>query len=138
MPRTEASTAASGRPALALTRDTDWEDVVRTVNALPLIAQERGRLVATAFARTEIRSLVDIVALAEPRTRSQAHGLHRLHILLSEPFARVMARDDVAGFVQRSLFLEAVERFALAPTFRRVFERSAPELESGYTPQLLE
>lgn len=132
----EASTAAAGRPALALTRDTDWEDVVRAVNSLPSMAKDRGLIVACAWARTELRSLISVIVLADPKSRAQALARHRtLGIMLSEPFARVMCRDDAAGLVQRTEFLEAVELWCLGPTIQRVFERSAQDLDGGYSPQ---
>jgi hypothetical protein len=126
--------AASGRPALALTRDTDWEDVVRAVHSLPMLAEHEGLEVAVAWCDTELRSVVDLLSLAQSRTAANAKAVHRIHMALSEGPARVMCRSDRAGFNCRVAFLRAVERWMLGPTLREVFARTAADARSAYQP----
>lgn len=131
----DAASGAAGRPAVAVLRDDDWEAVVKAVHSLPAMARKKGYRVATAWARTELRSLVDLLVLGRGETRAAVLAVHRVHLLLGEPFARVMCRDDIAGFNQRTDLLEVVERFALAPTLRTVFARSPQDLERAYEPE---
>jgi hypothetical protein len=135
MPDTGPS-AASGRPSLGLTRDADWEKVVRAVNALPAMAEKRGVDVTVAWAQTELRSLIDLLALAPPRTPASALAQHRVHLLLGEGFVRVYARPDRAGLAARRDLLSAIEREMLHPTFRAVFGRSSEPDRRPYVPVL--
>jgi hypothetical protein len=128
--------AASGRPAVALTRDSDYERFVAAVHYLPSVAQERGVEVAWVWASTELRSLLDLLVLGKPTT-SEAKARQRVHIALSEATVRVMARRDLAGLRARADFITAVERTCLAPTLRAVFEKSRDEAgdEGPYIPE---
>lgn len=130
----DVSSAASGRPAMALTRDSDWEDLVRAVNSLPKMAESEGIDTAIAWGMTELRSILDLLGLGEPRTAEDAKAAHRLHIALTEGFLRVMARSDRAGFLLRRDFLAAAERQHLAPTLRAVFNRTTADTRSPYVP----
>lgn len=123
---------------MAMTRDVDWEDVVRAVNSLPTMAEEQGLDVAVAWGATELRSVLDLLHLGDPKTPEDAKAAHRVHIALTEGFLRVMARDDRAGFKMRADFLAAVERQFLAPTLRTVFNRTTADTRQGYTPLLSE
>jgi hypothetical protein len=130
--------AASGRPAVGLTRDSDYEDFIRGVHSLPEQARKGGIEVALVWADTELRSFVDVLILAHPRTESGAKAQQRVHIALNEGAIRVMCRDDLAGLRCRSDFIRAVERSCLAPTLRAVFEKSRDESGDGegeYEPQ---
>lgn len=130
----DPSSAASGRPALALTRDVDFEDVVRAVNSLPTMADEQGIEMAVAWGMTELSSVIDLLYLADARTADAAKASHRVHIPLTEGFLRVMARDDRAGFLMRRDFLQAIERNLLSPTMRAVFARSVADTRTPYVP----
>lgn len=126
----------SGRPALGLLRENDWEDVVRAVNSLPSMAETQGMDVAVAWGMTELRSVIDLLHLADPRTPEEAKAAPRIHILLTEGFLRVMARPDRAGFNLRRDFLAAVERELLSPTMRTVFTRTTSDTRQPYIPTL--
>jgi len=130
----DPSSAASGRPALAMLRDIDFEDCVRAVNSLPTMAEEQGLDVAIAWAGTELRSVIDLLHLADAKTPEDAKAAHRIHIALTEGFVRVMCRDDRAGFKMRADFLAAVERQLLASTMRAVFNRTPQDTRSPYMP----
>lgn len=133
----DTSSAASGRPALAMTRDLDFERVVKGVNGLPKMAAEQGIDVTVAWATTELRSLIDLLYLADPRTPEDAKAAHRVHIALSEGFVRVMARSDRAGFLMRRDFLTAIAH-QLNLTLRIVFARTTADTRLPYIPQVAE
>lgn len=130
----DVSSGASGRPALGILRDVDWEDVVRAVNSLPTMAEERGVDVAVAWGMTELRSVLDLLHLHDPKTPEDAKATHRVHIALSEGFLRVMVRSDRAGFLLRRDFLASVERQFFSPTARAVFARTTADTRSPYIP----
>lgn len=134
MPMDSSASAAAGRPALALSRDTDWEDVMRGVSSLPEMARAEGIETAIAWAMTELRSLMDLLYLAEPKTPEDAKAAHRVHAVLSEGFVRVLCRDDRAGFLMRRDFLAAIERQLFSPTVREVFRRTTADTRSPYIP----
>ena len=128
----DASSAASGRPALAMLRDIDFEDCVRAVNSLPGMAVEEGIDVAVAWAMTELGSLLDLLNLADPRTPEAAKASHRVYGVLSEGFVRVMARPDRAGFLMRRDFLAAARSQLLGPSIRAVFIRTTADTWTPY------
>lgn len=129
--------AASGRSSLALTREGDWEDVVRAVHSLPDNAREWGMDKAVAWGRTQLRSLVDLVALSEPRTKEEAKAIRRVHMYLTVGILRSMSRDTPASLAIRTEFLEAIENVLLAPTYKLVFSRSGADSgEEPYEPIL--
>lgn len=130
--------AASGRPALALLRDSDWTDLVRAVSSLPEKRSKWGMDMTVAWANTELRSLVDLLALSIPRTTANAIAVHRVHMALGEAFVRVMSRSDRAGLQARSAFLSAVERNLLAGTYRAVFAKSSADVDTRYIPEVSE
>lgn len=130
------SSGAAGRFDLRTLRDTDWEDVVRAVNRLPKMAAQKGVEMAIAWAQTELRSIIDLLFLADPKTPELAKAAHRVHVALSEGFVRVMCRPDRAGFLMRRDFLAAVERQLYSPTARAVFARSVAEKRGPYVPIL--
>ena len=132
----DPASAASGRPALAATRDADFEDVVRAVNSLPTMAEEQGMDTTVAWAQTELRSLLGLLDLSDPRTPERAKAVHRvLGVSLSEGFVRVMARDDRAGFLMRRDFLAVVEFYLLGPTLKTVFARTTADTRLPYIAQ---
>lgn len=125
----------SGRPALGIVREHDWEDVVRAVESLPKLAEEQGIAVAVKWGMTELRSLLGLLDLADPRTPERAKEIHRaVGISLGEGFLRVMARDDMAGFLMRRDFLAAIEYHLYAPTVKAVFTRTTADTRSQYFP----
>lgn len=130
----DAKSAASGRPAMAMTRDVDWEDIVRAVNSLPAMAEEHGIEVAVAWGMTELRSLLDLLNLTVPRTPEEAKTAQRVHMILTEGFLRVMCRTDMAGFRMRRDFLTAVAHHYLGPTLLTVFNRTTADTRSPYIP----
>lgn len=130
----DTSSAASGRPALAMLRDVDFEDCIRAVNSLPGMAIEEGIDVAVAWAMTELGSILDLLNLAEARTPEAAKAAHRVYGVLSEGFVRVMARSDRAGFLMRRDFLAAVRSQLLGPSVRAVFLRTTADTRTPYTP----
>ena len=128
------ASAASGRPALAMLRDQDFEDAVRAVHSLPKMAAESGIDVAVAWGMTELRSLIDLLHLGDPKTPEDAKAAHRIHIALTEGFLRVACREDRAGFLFRRDLIAAIERQLLAPTMRAVFNRTTADTRSPYIP----
>lgn len=124
----------AGRPALGLLRENDWEDVMRAVHSLPVMAETKGIEVAVAWGMTELRSLLDLLYLADPKTPEDAKASHRVHIALTEGFLRVMVRSDRAGYLMRRDFLAAVERQFFSPTARTVFNRTTADTRSPYIP----
>jgi hypothetical protein len=132
----DLQTSASGRPSVALSRDSDWEDVVSAVHSLPALAAEHGLEAAVAWAGTELESLISVILLFEPNDKQAAHAAAQIRVCLSEGPARVMCRDDRAGFNARTAFLRSVETMALAPTMRAVFRASKDATGSKYQPQV--
>lgn len=122
---------------MAITRDTDWEDIVRAVQSLPKLAHDKGVDVAVAWAEFELRSLVSLIDLTDPRTPAAARNAHRaLSVVLTDGFIRVMVRNDGAGFRMRRDVLAIWERVLLGPTLKSVFARSAPDTRTPYMPQV--
>ena len=131
----DRSSGAAGRPALGILRDTDFEDVVRAVNSLPIIKEREGIEVAVGWGMTELRSLLGLLDLADPRTPEAAKDIHRaIGVTLGEGFVRVMTRNDRAGFLMRRDFLAAVEFHLLRPTIRVVFNRTTADTRTPYVP----
>jgi hypothetical protein len=114
----------AARLALARLRDDDYPEFVEAVERLPAVRIARGYLVAEAYARDTLRSLMDAIALAAPRTPELATNLHRVHQRLSPGSFDVMVRDDLAGARARIAFLEVVERYIYAPSIQAAFARS--------------
>lgn len=113
----------AGRIAITRLRDTDYPDLQRAVNELPHLAREKGSEYAIAVARTTIRSLIDAIVLRAPRTPNLVTALHRIHMLLNEGMVELLIRSDRIGYRARTALLEAVERFAFAPSVRAAFDR---------------
>lgn len=130
--------AASGRPALAATRDDDWEALVQATHSLPKKVKEWGLPTTLSWARTELKSLVGLVGLAagRPRTADLAEAERNVRLYLTDGVLLVMVRNDDAGLSMRTEFLEAVEGVLLEPTLQAVFERSAPFMERPYKPTI--
>jgi hypothetical protein len=115
----------AARLALARLRDDDFPELVEAVERLPSVRIRRGYLVAEAYGRDTLRSLVDAIALAAPRTPDLATSLHRVHQRLSPGSLDVLMRDDLAGARARVAFLEVVERYIYAPAIQAAFARSS-------------
>lgn len=114
----------AGRIALARLRDDDFPELIEAVERLPAVRISRGYLVAEAYGRDTLRTLVDALALAAPRTPELATNLHRVHQRLSPGSLDVLMRDDLAGARARVAFLEVVERYVYAPAIQAAFARS--------------
>lgn len=127
---------ASGRRALAVLRDTDWEDIVATVHFLPTLADEKGSEVALAFARTELRSLMGLLGLARPETREAAAARSAVGSFFEDGSLRLLIEDGRAGFRYRVAFLSVLQRELFETAVRAVFERSAPSDRAPYVPQV--
>jgi hypothetical protein len=115
----------AGRVALTRLRDTDYPELIAAVEKIPTVYREQGYLGALAYCRTHVRSLIDSIILAAPRTADLVKAQHRIHMLLTEGFADVLMRHDSAGIRSRMELLECVERYALAPSIRAAFAKGA-------------
>lgn len=136
MPEETDLLAASGRSSLSKLRDKDFEDFVRAVRSLPAISNKYGKETAIAWARIELRSLLDILALIEPSDPEIKQAQHRVHLLLAEGTIRLMLRADTIGFRARTDFMVMVERYFLAPSIREVFAKSLNDSQQRtYKPQ---
>ncbi len=124
---------AGGRPAAALVRDSDWELVVKAIHSLPHRLQHDGPTSAWVYADTQLRSLIDSLALARLNSRARVQAVSQIHAMLDEGSFRVLAEDTMAGLRCRGAYLRAIERKLMAPTMRAAFERSFSEDES-YKP----
>jgi len=123
----------AGRVAITRLRDADFPELIRATERIPEVYTAHGRLTALSYCRVHIRSLVDAIVLQAPRTADLVRSLHRIHALLSEGQAELLMRADTAGARGRADFLEAVERFAYAPSVRAAFARSS-ETPPGLIP----
>jgi hypothetical protein len=110
--------------------------VVRHTHSLPFKAERWGPRRAISWGRTQLRSLVGLVNLAEPpkdaRRRAAVEAV--AGYLTTGPLL-VMCRNDRIGLALRTEFLEAVEVLMLEPTLRTVFVRSPPNSKSPYEPK---
>lgn len=116
--------APAGREALKITRDDDWERVVRGFNRLPKLARESGVDVAVAWAQAELQTVVSLIDLAPIETPRQAKSRDWLKLFYTDGVARVLVRGDRAGFNARVLALRCLATFKLDPTFKWVFSHS--------------
>jgi hypothetical protein len=123
----------AGRVAITRLRDTDFPELVKAVDDIPAIYEEKGYLPALAYCRGHVRSLVDAIILAVPRTADLVRSQHRLHMLLNEGEADLMMRRDQAGLRARMEFLECVERYAYAASVQAAFKHGA-ETPAGLVP----
>jgi hypothetical protein len=119
--------AGAGRSAVSLTRDSDWEDVVKGLMGLPKMAREIGVVPTVTWAQLELRSAIDVLDLAPDSPYHDA-----LTAIVDEWFKDgalfVMVRSDQIGWEARSRAGQWVERL-LRLTIREVFIRSPPDVE---------
>lgn len=132
----DTGSGASGRNALAIFRDDDWDSFVAAVMDLPTIARDRGVDVAIALMRIEIASLLDLLDLVDARGTTQLMAKEAVGLFLETGSLRLMADGDRAGFQYRVAFLGVVRREIFRPSVRAVFERSAPSATNPYVPQI--
>lgn len=133
-------TSASGRPALAETRDVDWERFVKAVHSLPYKRRKWGLARAISWGRTQLRSLFGLLALDADAalTPEQAQALRGVRLYFTTGVLLVMVRSDRIGLQRRTQFLEAVEALYLEPTLRAVFRRTPAPLRPAYEPKTQE
>lgn len=125
----------AGRQAVSDVRDGDWESFVKAVHGLPTMRKKRGPTYTWVWADTELRSLMDTLALSALSNKKKVRDLRRVHALLCEGVTDSMSEDSRGGMRARGFFLRTVERLVVAPTLRAAFARSIVESE-GYTPVL--
>ena len=127
---------ASGRPALDMVRDHDFERIVKAVEAIPRIAAKYGIHRCISFSRIELRSLLIRLQVRVPDTPQRAVAIHRIHRHLEEGYIRVYARSDLAGRNARDDFLEGVAMDLLLPAIQAAFAASQTVISSSYRPEL--
>lgn len=123
----------AGRVALTRLRDTDYPELVKAVEAIPSVYEQEGYWAALAYCRTHVRSLLDAILVADPRTPDLVRTQHRVHMLLDEGQADVLMRRDQAGVRSRMEFLEAVERWAYALSVKAAFAHGT-DTPAGLVP----
>jgi hypothetical protein len=135
---TEDETSASGRPALAETRDVDWERLVRHTHSLPFKRDQWGTERAVAWGRTQLRSLLALLGLDEdaPTTPERRQAIRGVRLYLTEGPLEVMMRRDYIGLRVRTDFLESAEALFLEPTLRAVFRRTPAPSQRPYEPKM--
>lgn len=135
MPRgDEPTSGASGRSALAIFRDEDWEDIVTVVRGLPELARTEGLDRAMAFARTELRSSVSLLDLVPPLNPVDRAAREAMGVFFEPGCVRLLCDPDRAGFEAQTALLEVLHHELFRPSVRAVFERSAPSDRTPYQP----
>jgi len=125
----------AGRIAITRLRDTDYPELVASVERIPQIYREEGYSAALAFCRTVVRSQIDSLILANPRTGDLVRAQHRIHMLLNRGFADVLMLNNRAGVHARADLLECVERYAFAPSVKAAFAKGQ-ESPAGLFPSV--
>jgi hypothetical protein len=134
--REELTSGASGRAALAVFRDEDFEDFIALVRWLPTFARTEGYAAAIGLWRTEGRSLVALFRLKRPENADEWALSEGVSSFFSGGVSRLLCDPDEAGFNAQTAIIESVERFLFEPSVRAVFERSAPSEVKPYVPHL--
>ena len=113
----------AGRVGLTRLRDVDFPEIAKAVERFPEIYEKGGHLAGLAYGRNVVRTLVDAIIFSQPMTADLIQSTHRLHAMLTEGQVEIMYRRDNAGIRGRIDFLEAVERYAFAPSIKAAFSR---------------
>jgi len=130
--RDDLTSGASGREALATYRDEDFEDFIAAVRYLPTLAARRGTEYAIAFVQTELRSLVDLMAVAKLTDDDARKAREGLALFYQDGSARFLCEGGTPSFHYATDFIAVVEHEVFARGVPAVFERSAPSKESVY------
>jgi hypothetical protein len=130
--RDELTSGASGREALATYRDEDYEDFVAAVRYLPTLAARRGMDYAIAFVQNELRSLVDLMAVAKLTDDESKKVREDLGLFWQTGSARFLCEGGSPCYHYATDVISVVEHEVFARGVPAVFERSAPSGGNAY------
>jgi len=116
--------------------DEDWRNFVACVRYLPALAKKRGVAFAVAWHQTQVRALVDLMAVGMPETRENAVARSQVASFFRAGSARLLAADTVAGFNFATDFITVVEHEIYAQGVRAIFDKSPPRSEGEYVPNI--
>jgi hypothetical protein len=107
--------------------------LVKAVEAVPAVYEQKGYWAALAYCRTHVRTCLDALGVADARTPDLVQTQHRVHMMLDEGQADILMRRDQAGMRARMEFLEVAARYFYAPSVKAAFAKGA-ETPAGLLP----
>jgi hypothetical protein len=84
----------AARVAITRLREQDFPEFVRSVESIPTIYRQEGRLAALAYVQERVSTMVDAMSLVAPRTPDLVRTQHRIHMLLNEGQAELLMLDE--------------------------------------------